>query len=56
MFFCFSPTEILHISSSVLLYVFWFNFSFCVNDGLEKKTYNYGDEVCTMEDIYDVMT
>ena len=37
MFFSFSPTEILYISSRVLLYVFRFNFSFCVNNGLEKK-------------------
>ena len=37
MFFSFSPTEILYISSRVLLYVFTFNFSFCVNNGLEKK-------------------
>ena len=37
MFFSFSPTEILYISSRVLLYVFKFNFSFCVNNGLEKK-------------------
>ena len=37
MFFSFPPTEILYISSRVLLYVFRFNFSFCVNSGLEKK-------------------
>ena len=37
MFFSFSPTEILYISNSVLLYVFRFNFSFFVNNGLEKK-------------------
>ena len=37
MFFSFSPTEILYISSEVLLYVFKFKFSFCVNNGLEKK-------------------
>ena len=37
MLFSFSRTEILDISSSVLLYVFKFNFSFCVNNGLEKK-------------------
>ena len=37
MFFSFSPTKILYISSRVLLYVFSFNFSFCVNNGLEKK-------------------
>ena len=37
MFFSFSPTEILYISSRVLLYVFRFNFSFCVNNDLEKK-------------------
>ena len=37
MFFSFSPTEILYISSRVLLYVSKFNFSFCVNNGLEKK-------------------
>ena len=37
MFFGFSPTEILYISSEVLLYVFKFKFSFCVNNGLEKK-------------------
>ena len=36
MFFSFSPTEILYISSRVM-YVFRFNFSFCVNNGLEKK-------------------
>ena len=37
MFFSFSPTEILYISSRVLLHVFRFNFSFCVNNGLERK-------------------
>ena len=37
MFFSFSPTEILYISSRVLFYVFRFNFSFCLNNGLEKK-------------------
>ena len=37
MFFSFSPTEILYISSRVLLYVSKFNFSFCVNNGLGKK-------------------
>ena len=37
MIFSFSPTEILYISSRVLMYVFKFNFSFCVNNGLEKK-------------------
>ena len=39
MFFSFSPTEILYIYifSRVLLYVLRFNFSFCVNNGLEKK-------------------
>ena len=37
MFFSFSPTEILYISSRVLLYVFRFSFCFCVNNGLEKK-------------------
>ena len=37
MFFSFSPTEILYISSRVLLYIFRFSFSFCVNNGLEKK-------------------
>ena len=37
MFFSFSPTEILYISSEVLLYVFKFKFSFCVNNGLEKN-------------------
>ena len=37
MFFTFSPTEILYISSRALLYAFRFNFSFCVNNGLEKK-------------------
>ena len=37
MFFSFSPTEILYISSRALLYVFRFDFSFCVNNGLEKK-------------------
>ena len=41
MFFSFSPTEILYISSRVLLYVFRFNFYFCVNNGLEKKQKNY---------------
>ena len=40
MFFSFSPTEILYISSRVLLYVSKFNFSFCVNNGLEKKYAN----------------
>ena len=37
MFLSFSPTEILSITSRVLLYVFKFNFSFCVNNDLEKK-------------------
>ena len=37
MFFSLSPTEILYISSRVLLYAFRFNFSFSVNNGLEKK-------------------
>ena len=37
MFFSFFPNGILYIPSSVLLYVFRFNFSFCVNNGLEKK-------------------
>ena len=37
MFFSFSPAEILCISSRVLLYVFRFNISFCVNNGSEKK-------------------
>ena len=38
MFFSFSATEILYISSRVLLYVFrLFNFSFGVNNGLAKK-------------------
>ena len=37
MFFSFSPTEILYISSRVLLYVFGFDFSFRVNNSLEKK-------------------
>ena len=36
MFFGFSATEILYISSRVLLYVFKFNFSFFVDNGLEK--------------------
>ena len=36
-FFSFSPTEIPYIYSRVLLYVFRFDFSFCVNNGLEKK-------------------
>ena len=38
MFFSFYPAEILHVSSMILLYVFRFNFSFCVNNGLEKKS------------------
>ena len=37
MFFSFPTTEILYISSRVLLHVFRFNFSFSVNNGLEKK-------------------
>ena len=37
MFFSFAPTEILYISSRVLLYVFNFNFFFCEKSGLEKK-------------------
>ena len=37
MFFSFSSIEILYVSSRVLLYVFWFDFSFCVNNSLEKK-------------------
>ena len=37
MFFSFAPTEILYISSGVLLYVFNFNFFFCEKSGLEKK-------------------
>ena len=41
MFFSFSPTEILYKSSRVLFHVFRFNFSFCVNNGLEKKRDTY---------------
>ena len=41
MFFSFPPTEILYISIRVLLYVFRFNFSFCVNNGLEKKKLSF---------------
>ena len=37
MFFSFAPTDILYISSRVLLYVFNFNFFFCEKSGLEKK-------------------
>ena len=37
MFFSFAPTEILYISSRVLLYVFNFNFFFSEKSGLEKK-------------------
>ena len=37
MFFSFSPTEILDVFSRVLLHVFRLNFSFCANNGLEKK-------------------
>ena len=39
VFFSFSPAEILYISTRVLLYVFGFNFSFCVNNGLEEKIF-----------------
>ena len=37
MFFSFSSTEILYISSRVPLDVFRFSFSFCVYNGSEKK-------------------
>ena len=37
MIFNFSPTEILYITSRVLLYIFNFNVSFCENNDLEKN-------------------
>ena len=50
MFLSFSPTEILSITSRVLLYVFKFNFSFCVNNDLEKKDIMaFFQEICYLE-------
>ena len=40
MFFSFSPTEILYISSRVLLYALRFNFFVCSNNGLENNNNN----------------
>ena len=38
MLFSFPPTEILYIYS-IYMYVLRSNFSFCVNNGLEKKMF-----------------
>ena len=55
MFFSFSPTEILYISSRVLLYVFRFSFSFCVNNGSEKKRLRL-KHTTSMYDINTILT
>ena len=56
MFFSFPPTEILYISSRVpssrvLLNIFRFNFSFYVNNGLEKKRKKKEKETCPFKVI-----
>ena len=52
--FSFSPTEILYISSRVLLYIFRFSFSFCVNNGLEKKRLRLKHTTSMYDINYDI--
>ena len=55
MLFSFSPTEILYMSRRVLLYVLRLSFSFCVNNGSEKKRLRL-KHTTSMYDINTILT
>ena len=52
LFFIFSTTGILYISSRVLLHVFRFNVSFCVNNDLKKKFCGWSNVLMTQYDVW----